>query len=377
MLRRAKQTLEKHLPLEAAGYVCSSQTLYEVLLGVAVNRSTIEAVCADLIGAPNPQTIRNYLNRQLREEELPKLERRLNAALAAHWPKKLRRGSPVQVAIDFHDRPFYGKTPQDEGLWMRGEAKLGTTRFYRVATAYLIQAGQRVTLAIRLVLPEDRTVEVLGDLWRGMRQRGLRLGSLYLDKGFASIEVFEYLRRRQQAALIACPIRGKRGGTRALCTGPESYSTIHWFTSVDKQKYPERVAVCRVFTTRKRSKRGKRRGEWLLFVQINLNWTPRQCRRRYRKRFGIETSYRIANKMRGWTTSPNPAYRFVLIGLGFILLNLWVHLCWLYTQVARRGRRHLRRQLFRQSRFIKFLTRALERLYGGVLEITAPAVPLL
>jgi hypothetical protein len=42
-----------------------------------------------------------------------------------------------EVAIDYHDRPYYGKVPQAQGLWVRGHAKAGTTRFYRIATAYL------------------------------------------------------------------------------------------------------------------------------------------------------------------------------------------------------------------------------------------------
>ena len=37
----------------------------------------------------------------------------------------------------------------------------------------------------------------------------------------------------------------------------------------------------------------------------------------------------------------------------------------------------LKATLFRQQRFINFLIRALERLYGYVSEITAPSVPLL
>jgi hypothetical protein len=76
-------------------------------------------------------------------------------------------------------------------------------------------------------------------------------------------------------------------------------------------------------------------------------------------------------------TSPNPAYRFALIGLAFLLLNLWGHLCWLYTQVAHRGRRAFAPSLFRQARFINFLKHALERIYGTVNKIRAPAAPLL
>jgi IS4 transposase len=110
---------------------------------------------------------------------------------------------------------------------------------------------------------------------------------------------------------------------------------------------------------------------------IALDWTPERCRQRYRKRFGIETSYRLGNKQLGWTTSPNPAYRFVLIGLGFLLLNLWVHLCWIYTQVAHRGRRAFAPSLFRQARFLNFLRHALECIYGTVNRIRAPAAPRL
>lgn len=377
VLRRAQAILEEHLPLQAEGYCCTSQTLYQILIAVGVSKGTIESVCSQLALAPDGETVRGYLNEQLRVEDLPLLERNLNRALAANWPKKLRRGGPIEVAIDFHDRPYYGKSEQSEGLWVRGEAKEGTTRFYCIATAYAILRGQRVTLAIRFVLPEDETVEVLGDLWRGLRQRAISISCLYLDKGFASVEVFEFLNSRQQPALIACPIRGKEGGTRALCKGNKSYLAEHTFKSGSGEVFKAEVSVCRVMTTAKRTGRHKRKASWLLFVQIHLDWEPERCRQRYRRRFGIETSYRLANKMMGTTTSPNPALRFVLMGLSFVLMNVWVGLCWEFTQVARRGGRYLNRSLFRQQRFINFLIRALEHIYGYISEIIAPSVPLL
>ena len=74
--------LAEHLPLQADGYTCTTADLLDVLLGVAANCGTIEAVCADLVGTPDAETIRGYLNEQLRVEDLPELERRLNNALA-------------------------------------------------------------------------------------------------------------------------------------------------------------------------------------------------------------------------------------------------------------------------------------------------------
>ena len=161
------------------------------------------------------------------------------------------------------------------------------------------------------------------------------------------------------------------------------------------------MAVCRVFTTAQRTRRGKRRAQWLLFILIHLDVSPRQVRCRYRRCFGIESSYRCAGRVRGWTTSNNPAYRFLRRALrkgtrrsqgapannpayrflrralAFFLLNVWIHLRWLFTQVPRRGRRWLDTKRFELSRLAKFIRRALERLYGCVLQIAAPAVPRL
>lgn len=114
----------------------------------------------------------------------------------------------------------------------------------------------------------------------------------------------------------------------------------------------------------------------MIYILIHLDYGPRQAKRQYRRRFGVETSYRCAGQVRGWTTSPNPAYRFLLISLSFYLLNVWVHLRWLYTQVARRGRRRLDVQRLRLSRLAKFIVRALEHQYGCIHEIVAPDPPL-
>jgi putative transposase len=375
VLARAHDLLQAHLPLMAEGSCCTTDDLLNVLLGLAVNRGTVEAVCTDWAEAPDPETIRHYLNEQLCVEDLPELEQRLNAALRAEVPRRVWRRAR-EVAIDFHDRPYYGKQPQGEGLWVRGKARDGTTRFYRIATAYVILNGLRVTLALRFVLPDRDLVSVLDDVLKSLKKQGFPIACLFLDKGFASIAVVEYLTRRAQPALIACPIRGKTGGTRALCQGRKSYRTTHTFVSGD-QTFTANMAVCRSFTTAKRTKRLKPRVVWLLYILIHLDLSPRQARRGYRKRFGIESSYRCAGQVRGWTTSPNPAYRFVLITLSFVLLNVWVHLRWLYAQVPRRGQRWLKTKLFELCRLAKFIRRALERQYRGVVTIQAVAAPRL
>jgi putative transposase len=376
VLEEARSKLNYHLDLQAAGYKCTTEDLLNVLLGVAANQGTIESVCADLVATPNPETIRQYINEQLCVETLSQLEAALNRALVANLPPRLRRREQ-DVVMDFHDRAYYGKSLQEEGLWVRGQAKNGTTHFYRVATAYILLKNLRFTLGIRFVLPGISKVDIVRQLLQQVQDLHIPLRRLLLDRGFAGIEVQEFLYREEVPALIACPIRGKRGGTRALCQGRGSYRTQHTFKGATNKLRTAELAVCRTFTTAKRTKRLKRRATWHLFILIHLDMSPRRVRRLYRRRFGIETSYRCAGKVRGWTTSPNPAYRFLLIALGVLLVNIWTLLRWAFTQRPRRGCRLLVVHKFQLDRFAKFIVRALQQYYGYVHQITAVVAPLM
>lgn len=377
VLQQAQMTLGEHLDLHADGYKCATEDLLNVLLGVAANQGTIEAICADLVNTPDPQTIREYLNDQICAEDLSQLEKQMNKALIANIPPRVWRQTR-DVAMDFHDRPYYGRTSQEEGLWVRGRAKDGTTRFYRIATAYVLINGLRFTLGICFVLPGQSTIDVLKKLRQQVHLMSIGIRRLLLDRGFAGIEVQNYLQQNHIPALIACPIRGKNGGTRALCRGRKSYRTQYTFkNSKTGLSQVADLAVCRVFSTSRRSKRRKRRASWMIFILIDLDLSPRQIRRLYRRRFGIETSYRCAGNVRGWTTSPNVGYRFLLMALAMFLLNLWMILRWHFSQIPRRGGRLLDTGQFQLSRFAKFIIRALEDVYDYVHQISAVAEPLL
>jgi hypothetical protein len=42
----------------------------------------------------------------------------------------------LEVAIDTHDEPFYGKTRELRRYTCSGQAIVGTTHFFRIASAY-------------------------------------------------------------------------------------------------------------------------------------------------------------------------------------------------------------------------------------------------
>jgi hypothetical protein len=367
------ERLQKHLPLEVSGYKASSELIHELVVHAAVSGRSIEASCQDLEVKIGANRVREQLNSCLSLEKLDELEAKVNGALREGLPRKVRRVA-ADVAIDLHEQPFYGR--EDE-LTCRGEAKAGTTRFYRVATAYLMYEGVRFTLGLVFVRPEHSNSELLKRLLNYVEQRGMKLKRLWLDKGFASIPVYKLLKQQGINAVIACPIRGKPegSGTRALCRGKASYHSYHTFRSPNQGSYTVPVTIARTWSL---TKQGKRRWTYLLFVQVGASLAPDKVRAAYRLRFGIESSYRCMRSVKGKTSTRNPAVRLLFLALAFLLVNLWILLRFLYCQVPQRGRygRPLDERHFRLSRFTLFLQRALERRYGVVTAIKATAPPI-
>ncbi len=63
-----------------------------------------------------------------------------------------------------------------------------------------------------------------------------------------------------------------------------------------------------------------------------MHRTPKEIREIYRKRFGIETSYRQMHEARIKTCTRNPALRLLFVGIALVLRNVWV---WIHFRLAK------------------------------------------
>jgi putative transposase len=366
------EQLHHFIPDTINGYTCDQQTICDVLLKASVEGRAVEGVCNDLATAPTGVTIRGYLNDVLPVTHLKEVERQLQIQLHANLPRRLWR-SALDLAGDLHDEPFYGKMPQLRACACRGEARQGTTWFYRVATVYVIHHGVPYTIALTFVLPTDTLVDVLQRLLRQVEDLRFAIRCLYLDKGFCVAPVQDYLEQSGLPAILACALRGKRGGTRALCRGRGSYFTDYTFPTGTYPAHTTHMAVVRTFN----KKNGKRKATWLLYVLIHVKVNaPETIRARYRSRFGIETDYRCMRQTHARTTSQNPLVRFFLISLAFLLVNLWVTLRWHFGQVPRRGGRRVNKKRYELQRQSHFLARVIDERYGTVTSIAAQVAPI-
>jgi len=363
----AIKKMQEHIPVEAHGYCCTSEMIYDVLFKASAEGSSVEAACADLQGVADSNTVREYLNQAIEMGQLREREGQVNAALASCIPGGMQR-TGVEIAIDFHDEPFYGRGEGTRSVTVRGQAKKGATHFVRLASAYVIWRQVRLSLAVRFVLPGETAQESLEFLLERLKKLGFSSKVLYLDKGFASTAILSELVRRHQPTIIACPIRGKKGGLRVLCQGAASYRSGYTFGDGTRADLVLKASLVP-------DKTGKRRRKWLAFIVVGLDWPVEKVHQQYRRRFGIECSYRMLRRVRATTTSRNPALRFFLLGLGLILLNAWVCLRWEFARLMAHGPYRVDEPLFRFHRFTRLLIRSIEHIYGTITTIPTSKSP--
>jgi putative transposase len=107
-------------------------------------------------------------------------------------------------------------------------------------------------------------------------------------------------------------------------------------------------------------------------VTFGVRTHPLQIFQFYRRRFGVESSYRQMNRVRARTSSTNPALRLLYVGIAFLLINLWVRLKQQYAcDLHRQGRRVNPRRLT-LLRMMHLLIRAIEQRLKPLQNVQVP-----
>lgn len=320
--RLARSVLERTLGFRPDKPSVTPNQLLDLILLVAATARTLFAIATRYFPFSH-ETARRALR-----DELPKLDV-LTARLvdALHAVAAFTRRDRLRLwtaAIDLHYVPYYGSRAADRVVG--GPKKHGTTFFHGYATCALIHRRRRYTVGLLSVEKGLKPHEQVKALLEQVASRGLKLGGVVLDAGFDSGETLLLL--QEQKVSYTVPLRRKGSGTnrRNECYSKPSgtLATMEWTTEKSRKSVTTRVLVW------------QRKGEAHSRVYAFSGWGRTAAvseatrawvgRRRYRERFGIETSYRQKNQARGWTTSTSAEYRLLLEGLALVLRQVWVRL---------------------------------------------------
>ena len=364
---QAAALLRSCLQLHDHGRCCPVSTLLAVLFTACCRLSSLFAAARRLRAAPCHETLRQAVHANVPDRDT--LLRRLNHALAAGLPKALRR-RPQPLAIDLTLIPYHGQHAHDPRELYRGQAKSGTTHFHAYATAYLLLSGQRFTVALTAVWQGEKLEEVLRRLLRRCAGLGIRPKLLLVDRGFWTVGVIRYLQAARYPFLMPVIARGKK----ADAAGGPSGSRVFWTwrrggwgrytlqeTGGGKKAT---VSIC-VHVRNRAGRRGRSGREHLVYACWRCpKRTPWAVSQLYRRRFGIETSYRQLNEARVKTCTRDAEVRLFLVGVALVLRNVWV---WLHHEALaspRRGRRRYHLERLRFKDLLLMLLHEAEQLLG-------------
>jgi putative transposase len=300
------------------------------IVNAATSQTTLNQVSQSGSKASTEGTIRY----RLRNLDLEEVQRAVNQMLKNKAIKTLPRRALI-FAIDFVLIPFYGEE-KNEGDTVRSKAKEGTTRFFAYASIYVILRNKRYTLAVKYCRKGESLTDVIEFMLSEVADAGFSVKRLYIDKQFYTIDVINYLQREKKIPfIIPCALRGKGGRLRELFTGRMSYSTRYTMRSKGK----EATFQVNIVVKYSKGKYDRHGVEYFAYAVYGMDIPVESTYKEYRKRFGIETSHRLMNTARARTSSTNPVLRLLYVGIGFLLMNLWIYVHWMYLSVRRKGGR--------------------------------------
>jgi len=290
------EALQEYFELDMHRSDYEANDIWDVLVTAAVQQTTVETACGLLERAPSANTVRNAVKALLMDDEqLAQLEVTVNELLVARLPKNLlKRARPC--AVDFTDIPYHGQHEANDEYVRRGRAKSGTTHFHSFTTLCVVKANRRYTLALSLHRRSDMALDALKRVLDTARAVGLRIRRLLLDREFDNNAVVGYLLEQPFPTIMPLMIRGKQGGARGVLQGRKSHTTRYTRHS---KRYGTYVLPITVVCRYKNGRFGDHGVQRFAYVTLgHLKMTPHQIADEYRRRFGIETSYRLMNTMR-------------------------------------------------------------------------------
>ncbi len=323
----ASGALREVLPWRGYGRRVTVGLLLDLLLLTASLVSSLSAVVNRFRFGFSDETARKAVAANL--PDIDSLTGGLVDALYLFSSRALRRRKWV-VAIDEHRTPFYG----DRSTFgvTGGQKKHGTKYAYGYATAVLVHHRHRFTVGLIALTGGEKPHEVVAALLEQMETRGLKIRGVVLDSGFDSGETLLLLQERKFSYTVPLRRKGNRANRRNAIWELEvgTVTTVEWKT--DKTNRPVSTQAVVMRRPKEKEKKVYCFGGWDAGQARSEARRASLAKRWYRKRFGIETSYRQMNEAKAKTTKKDVAYRLLLIGLALLLRQVWV---WLTRQVAR------------------------------------------
>ena len=233
----------------------------------------------------------------------------------------------ITLAVDIHSIPYLGKLVSR--LFGGGRRKGGTTRFETYMTGVAASLSYLPHTGIRVAGKGESMAAGVASMIRDCTMAGIRVRHTLLDRGFYSVSVMAALKRLGIWFIIPVPqrppikraigeykARKRARVSKYTVTAGNGGTLTHTLIIIEKREI-----------AKKGKDKGKLRAVYLVYATNMPVGLARKAIKEipaaYKKRWAIETGYRVVEKIRARTKSNCTQARIFLFFFTMTVNNVW------------------------------------------------------
>lgn len=210
---------------------------------------------------------------------------------------------PVPIAFDWHDQMFYGDY-ENADMVSGTKPKQGSSYAYQYMSAGILVDDRRLTVALIPIKSREHLLSYVEYALAQIRNMGIKVKYLLFDGGFSSVSLPIYLQKHGYRYVLhftpnaVTKRMDLKDGESALYDAGDgqSFRIVRADDSETNIKY--------LFAT-------------------NMDCKPKRVLKRFKRRWGVETSYRKHNEFLAKTTSKNYVVRLLYYSVAVCIYNCW------------------------------------------------------
>jgi putative transposase len=298
----------------------------QVLLDAAGHQDFTNNTCVR-VGGPTGETVFS----RLKDADVDKITGAFHATMASVFRGLRRnlRNRKIALAFDTTDEPYYGKVA---GLWIHPQRPVqGSTGCFKFITVSCTDKDAKFILGSLPVRIGADIVALVMDLAQHAR-RYIVPDMLLFDRGFDDyrlVEALQNARLRYQILWRKSSWTKKKFKEMKRAEMREINRSGKY--SRNKSRYPLKLRFVLLKGYRRYAK--GRAYDWVFCTNTRQPW--QHCYvDKYKKRWGIETAFRVLDNIQIKTTTKNHVIRYFINIFCCLVYNLWKMVCVLEGKIT-------------------------------------------
>ena len=320
LLKDTLRELNRHIDLKlGVNSIYHQNDIFNLILIASVNTTSIENSVIELKDVrnkkniPSADVVFHHLERQKHIELQYQLEKVVNSSFQMAVKRRLF-GKYAALAIDIHEIPYYGEV--NNPFVMGCKHKNGTSYCYKYATIDVVEKNQRFTLKAIPITPlsNDNANIVNKLLVHAMKY--IHIKFVLLDRGFFSVDVINVLESLKIKYIMPATKNDKI--KQIIKNNLNKMSYCLKYTRISGKK----IAAFNLMV--KYDEKDKEYYTFATNFEIKHKDDIERIAELYRKRWGIETGYRVKKDFLAVTTTEFYIIRMLYFMVSVILYNFWL-----------------------------------------------------